>query len=169
MGKNLSLKIYPDQILRQKARDLLPSELVSQETKELILAMGETMRENNGVGLAAPQVGVSKRIIIIEIASDNPRYPGHEPVSLLALINPKILKRSWKKDIMEEGCLSLPGDFGLVRRSVKIKVVALDQEGKKIKFKAAGFFARVIQHEVDHLNRSEEHTSELQSQFHLVC
>jgi len=57
MGKNLSLKIYPDQILRQKARDLLPSELVSQETKELILAMGETMRENNGVGLAAPSRG----------------------------------------------------------------------------------------------------------------
>ncbi|OGY44442.1 MAG: peptide deformylase [Candidatus Buchananbacteria bacterium RIFCSPHIGHO2_01_FULL_39_14] len=148
----LPLEIYPSQILREKARELKQKELQNQEIKQLILNMAKTMRENAGVGLAAPQIGVSKRIALIEILSDNPRYPNQREVSLVVLINPKITRRSFHKELGEEGCLSIPEVFGLVKRSLKIKVKALDQEGKKIKFKATGFFARVIQHEVDHLN-----------------
>lgn len=152
MAKLLPVKIYGCPILREKSEELKTEELQKEKIKQLILDMTKTMKEKDGVGLAAPQVGVSKRIIAIEIAADNPRYPGHSAVSSLVLINPKILKKSWKKEVMEEGCLSLPEIFGLVKRSVKITVVTLDRNGKKIKFRAAGFFARVIQHEVDHLD-----------------
>jgi len=152
MAKILPVKIYPCQALRQKSQEVKTEELQKSEIKQLILDMEKTMKEKDGVGLAAPQVGVNKRIVAIEIAADNPRYPGHSPVSSLVLINPKILRRSWKKEIMEEGCLSLPEIFGLVKRSAKITVIALDRNGKKIKFKAPGMFARVVQHEVDHLD-----------------
>lgn len=152
MAKLLPIKIYGCPVLRQKSKELKTEELQKEETKQLILDMAKTMKEKDGVGLAAPQVGVSKRIVAIEIAADNPRYPGHSAVSSLVLINPKILRKSWKKEIREEGCLSLPEIFGLVKRSIKIRVVALDKNGKKIKFRASGFLARVIQHEIDHLD-----------------
>jgi peptide deformylase len=152
MAKSLPIKIYPCPVLRQKSQEIKTEELQKSEIKQLVLDMEKTMREKDGVGLAAPQVGVNKRIVAIEIAADNPRYPGHDSVPSLILINPKILRRSWKKVLEEEGCLSLPEIFGLVKRSVKITVTALDRNGKKIKFRATGFFARVVQHEVDHLD-----------------
>jgi len=152
MPKLLPIKIYPCPVLRQKSQALNSAELQKKDIQQLILDMERTMKEKDGVGLAAPQVGISKRIIVIQIKADNPRYPGHDPVSSLVLVNPKILRKSWKKELMEEGCLSLPEIFGLVKRSVKLTVVALDRKGKKIKFSASGMFARVIQHEVDHLD-----------------
>ena len=141
MAQTLAIKIYPDSALRLKNRQLKPEELQAQEFKQLILDMEKTMQEKDGVGLAAPQVG--KNIQLAVIKTDQ---------GTLVLINPKILRRSLKKEEMEEGCLSLPEIFGLVKRPIKIKLTALDASGKKMKFVATGYFARVIQHEVDHLN-----------------
>lgn len=103
--------------------------------------MINTMRRSQGIGLAAPQVGVSQRLIVIAFQK--------EP---LILFNPEISKKSFKKESGEEGCLSVPGVFGLVKRHYKISVAALDKSEKKINFVAEGMLARVIQHEVDHLN-----------------
>ena len=141
MAKLLPIKIYSCPVLRRKSRELKSEELQKEEIQQLILDMEKTMKEKDGIGLAAPQVDQSIRIIVINTEDGS-----------LALINPRILRKSWKKEIMEEGCLSLPEIFGLVKRSTRIKLMALDKNGKKIKFQASGFFARVIQHEVDHLD-----------------
>ena len=116
----LPLEIYPSQILREKARELKQKELQNQEIKQLILNMAKTMRENAGVGLAAPQIGVSKRIALIEILSDNPRYPNQREVSLVVLINPKISSKSDETDVNWEGCLSIPDTYGKVERAKKL-------------------------------------------------
>jgi peptide deformylase len=141
MAKILPIKIYPCPVLRRKTRALKTQELQRKEIKQLFLDMAKTMKEKDGVGLAAPQVGQDFKIVVINTKDGD-----------VILINPKILRKSWKKELLEEGCLSLPEIFGLVKRSQKISLTALNQDGKKIKFKAEGMFARVIQHEVDHLN-----------------
>ena len=141
MAKLLPIKVFTCPVLRQKSRALKTDELQNKEIQQLILDMEKTMVEKDGVGLAAPQVGHNIRVIVINTQD-----------GILALINPRILRKSWKKEILEEGCLSLPEIFGLVKRSAKVSLVALDKKGKKIKFQASGFFARVIQHEVDHLD-----------------
>jgi peptide deformylase len=141
MSRILPIKIYSCPILRQKSKELRAEELQNKEIKQLLLDMAKTMVERDGVGLAAPQVGHGIRVVVINTA-DN----------VVFLINPQILRKSWRKEIEEEGCLSVPQVFGLVKRSIRVKVVALDQNGRKIKFKASGLFARVIQHEVDHLD-----------------
>lgn len=140
MVKILPIKIYSCPILRKKSRKLKAEELQEKKIKQFISDMEKTMLEKDGVGLAAPQVGHNLRVVVIKTEEGN-----------LVLINPKILRKSWRKDLMEEGCLSLPEIFGLVKRPTRIKLVALDKNGKRIKFKAVGYFARVIQHEVDHL------------------
>jgi peptide deformylase len=106
--------------------------------------MIEACRGANGIGLAAPQIGKSIRLCIINL-----EHMGMPP---FALVNPKISKKSWKKVEMEEGCLSIPGVFGMVKRPKKITVTAQNLEGEKIKFDADGLLSRVIQHEVDHLD-----------------
>lgn len=141
MAKLLPIKVFTCPVLRQKSRALKTDELQNKEIQQLILDMEKTMIEKDGVGLAAPQVGHNIRVIVINTQD-----------GILALINPRILRKSWKKEILEEGCLSLPEIFGLVKRSAKVSLVALDKKGKKIRFQASGFFARVIQHEVDHLD-----------------
>ncbi len=141
MAEILPIKIYPCLVLRNKSRELETEELQNQEIRQLLLNMEKTMEEKDGLGLAAPQVGHNLRVIVVNTQDGS-----------LILINPKILRRSWKKEISEEGCLSLPEVFGLVKRSVRVKLTALDIDGKKIKFKASGMFARVIQHEIDHLD-----------------
>lgn len=137
----LTLKIYPEPILRSKTKELTTEELRSKEMQQLILDMSETMIKADGVGLAAPQIGHAIRMTVINTEDGN-----------LVLINPKILHKSWRKELGEEGCLSIPKVFGLVKRSAKIKLTALDKTGKRLKFTASGLFARVIQHEVDHLD-----------------
>lgn len=133
----LKIKKYPDPILRQKC-ELVKK--VTEEIKKLIDDMLETMHKNNGIGLAAPQVGIKKRIIVIDVG-DGP----------LALVNPKIIKREGK-DILEEGCLSLPGIFVQVKRASKITIEGLDRDGKKVSIEATYLAARALQHETDHLN-----------------
>lgn len=141
MPTRLPMKIYPDPILRQKTRELTNEEIKSSEIHQLILDMALTMDAENGVGLAAPQIGHSIRLAIIK-TDEGP----------LALINPYIKKKSWKKELGEEGCLSIPKVFGEVKRYLSIDVETLDRDGKKVNFTAKGFFARVIQHEIDHLD-----------------
>jgi len=127
-----------NRILRQKS---LPVEHLDENVYLLIKEMRKIMEDNQGIGLAAIQVGKPERIIICEV--NNKFY---------VFINPLITKVSKKTLVMEEGCLSLPGIFGEVERPEKITLRAINSKGKKIKMKAFGLLARVIQHEVDHLN-----------------
>lgn len=132
---------HPDKRLRLKSKKVLIKDIVSKEMRDFLIDMGQTMLEKDGIGLAAPQIGVSKRIVVINTKD-----------GILALINPIITKQSWRKEIDEEGCLSVPGVYANVKRPTKINVEAYDSAGQKIKFEAKGLFARVILHEVDHLN-----------------
>ena len=136
----LPIITYPNEILRQKAKKI--KEPKSREIKDLILDMLETMEESgNALGLAAPQVGQSVQLCIIKL--DGKTH---------ILINPKIARKSWGKEICEEGCLSFPGKFIPVKRHKKVTVKALDKNGEKIEIKAEGLLSRALQHEIDHLN-----------------
>jgi peptide deformylase len=128
----------PNPILRIKSKEIAK---INSQIKQLVLDMAKAMNEHKGVGIAAPQVGQNIRLCLIRTEKGP-----------LALINPKITWKSLRKEIEEEGCLSCPGFYGLVKRAKIIYVKALDQEGKQINFRAESYFARVIQHEVDHLN-----------------
>ena len=138
-------------VLRAGTRPLPPEEIAAPDFQRLIGDMIETMREYNGVGLAAVQVHDSRRIAVLEVA-DNPRYPEKQAVPLSILINPKIEPLSEEQEEDWEGCLSVPDMRGLVPRYAKIGVQALSYKGEKLEFVAEGFHARVIQHEFDHLN-----------------
>ena len=137
----LKLITIPDPILTQKTK---PIKTIEGSLAKLAAGMIETCRKANGIGLAAPQIGKSIRFCIINLE--------HLGLPPFALVNPKIVSKSWKKVEMEEGCLSIPGIFGIVRRPVKIRVEAQNLKGAKNKFDADGLLARVIQHEVDHLD-----------------
>lgn len=128
-----------DEILRKKSREI---EVIDDKIVELLDDMLETMHRYNGVGLAAPQVGVLKRAIVIDL------YDGNEP---LKLINPKIVKTKGTQEV-EEGCLSFPNQYAKIIRPEEIVAEALNTEGKKIKIKAKGLLAQAICHEVDHLD-----------------
>lgn len=132
---------YPDKVLKKKAA---PVGKLKPEDRVLIRDLIDTMYQEDGVGIAAPQVGVSKRIIVI---SPN-AVRGEER----ALINPEILHYSKDEEWGTEGCLSVPGVSGQVRRSASVMVKALDVNGKPFTEELKGFPARVMQHEVDHLN-----------------
>jgi peptide deformylase len=132
---------YPDPLLRKKAR---PITEFNAELKELVADMAETMYAAPGVGLAANQIGVLLQIVVIDVS------PKEDKTKLIPLINPEILAGEGSV-IDEEGCLSVVDYAANVERFSLIKVCARDLEGKKIEFEADGWFARVIQHEVDHL------------------
>ena len=129
-------------VLRQKAT---PVQEIDADLRAFIENMFETMFEAQGIGLAAPQVGVSKRIVVIDIEKHHPEYPR------IALINP-VITMAVGEELGEEGCLSLPGVRGIVRRAAIVKVEGLLPNGDKIEFDASGLMARVLQHEIDHLN-----------------
>ncbi len=129
-------------VLRQKAVSV---QEINAELSPFIEDMFETMYEAQGIGLAAPQVGVSKRIIVIDIEKHHPEYPR------IALINP-VITLTVGEELGEEGCLSLPGVRGMVRRAALVKVEGLLPNGSKIEFDASNLMARVLQHEIDHLN-----------------
>jgi peptide deformylase len=138
-------------VLRRVAENLSPDQLSSPLLQKLIHDMVETMREHNGVGLAAVQVHEPKQIAVLEVA-DNPRYPEKATVPLSVLINPRIEPLSEEMEEDWEGCLSVPDLRGSVPRHKEIRVRAQDRGGAKLDFVASGFHARVIQHEWDHLN-----------------
>jgi peptide deformylase len=138
-------------VLRQKAKAVPVSEITSSSIQAFIQDMAETMEEYDGVGIAAPQVHVSLQIAVIGIARKNVRYPKAPKIPLTVLINPKV-KAAGKDKLNDwEGCLSVDGLRGEVPRWKSVEVMAYNTEGQKIQFKAHHFFARVIQHEYDHL------------------
>ena len=137
-------------VLRNVAKDLASKEISTRETQRLIDNMIETMKEYDGVGLAAVQVHVPMQIAVLEVAN-NPRYPQKPQVPLSVLINPKIEPLSEEMEEDWEGCLSIIEMRGKVPRYKEIKVVGRNREGKEVDFVASGFHARVIQHEWDHL------------------
>lgn len=137
-------------VLRKVAESVRHEEIKTEQFQRFIDDMIETMHEYDGVGLAAPQVHVSKQIAVIEV-KDNPRYSTAVRIPLTVLINPRIEKRS--KELTEdwEGCLSIPDLRGVVPRNETLICKAFDRNGSPFEIKAKGFFARVIQHEWDHL------------------
>ena len=132
-----NIVVEPDELLRKKSKVV---ENIDEKVLELIDDMVETMYKNNGVGLAAVQVGILKRIAVVDI--------GEGPV---VLINPEIVYSSGKQ-IGNEGCLSIPSQFGKVKRPKKIVVKTLDKQGKEQEIEARNFLARAMCHEIDHLD-----------------
>lgn len=137
-------------VLRKPSVPVPKETIGSPEIQRLIDDMIVTMREYDGVGIAAPQVHVGNQIAVIEVEA-NRRYPGEGPIPLTVLINPKILQASKKQLVDWEGCLSVNEFRGQVPRAEAVEVEAFTRKGEKVKFSAHGFFARVIQHECDHL------------------
>ena len=123
----------------------------TSELAELLADMRDTMAHLNGAGLAAPQIGVGLRVVIFGVTS-NPRYPDIEPVPDTVLINPKLTPLSEDEEEGWEGCLSVPGMRGWVPRFRKLRYSGFDETGKPFKREVDGFHARVVQHEVDHLD-----------------
>ena len=135
--------IEPDPILREKSNTL---ETVDDELRKLLDDMLETMYAAPGIGLAAVQVGVLKRLIVIDISKDK------EKKNPLFLINPEIISKSKHTSIQEEGCLSLPGHYAEIERPAECRIKFVDYNGKEKELKASGLLATCIQHEVDHLD-----------------
>ncbi len=135
-------------LLRQVAT---PVQRFGAELAALVADMNDTMRALSGAGLAAPQIGVSLRVVIFEVTS-NPRYPDVAPVPYTVLINPELTPLDDQQDEGWEGCLSVPGLRGLVPRFRTLRYRGLDIAGTSIDRTVEGFHARVVQHEVDHLD-----------------
>ena len=133
------VRLEDDEILRKMCR---PVEVVDDKIKELVSDMIETMHDQDGVGLAAPQVGILKRVVVIDLYDDNGPY---------VLINPEIIKEKGEQEV-DEGCLSFPNKFAKIIRPAEVTVKALDIDGKEYKLKGKGLLAQAISHEVDHLN-----------------
>jgi peptide deformylase len=121
------------------------------ELRELVADMDDTMRALSGAGIAAPQIGVSARVVIFEL-KDNPRYPHITPVPYTVLVNPLVTPLTAEQDEGWEGCLSVPGMRGLVPRYRRLRYTGFDQYGAPLERTVEGFHARVVQHEVDHLD-----------------
>ena len=135
--------IEPDSILRKKSESL---ETVNTELRNLMDDMLETMYEASGIGLAAVQIGILKRIIVLDISKEP------EKKNPLFLVNPKITFKSKKTSIYEEGCLSLPGQFAEIERPAECHLNYIDYYGKQKSLQAKGILATCVQHEVDHLD-----------------
>lgn len=131
---------YPDPRLHKRAA---PVAKVDEDIRKLVADMAETMYEAPGIGLAATQVDVHRRVVVIDVTEDKS--------GLLALINPEILERSGEQ-VCEEGCLSVPGVYEKVARAERVKVRALDTRGEAFELEAEGMLAVCIQHEIDHLD-----------------
>jgi len=138
-------------VLRQQAERVLPADIQSAQVQQLIDDMIETMHEYDGAGLAANQVHVPRQIAVIEVAK-NPRYPDAPEIPLTVLINPVVTPTSEEIEEGWEGCLSVPDMRGVVPRYTAVRLECLDRQGKPVDLVAKDFFARVIQHETDHLN-----------------
>lgn len=138
-------------VLELQAAPVAASEFNSEWLMQLASAMHRTMLERNGVGIAAPQVYISKRVIIVASRS-NPRYPDAPEMDAVVMVNPEILEFSQSTCFGEEGCLSVPDERGQVERAQAIKLRYYTLQGEVIETTYEGFPARIVQHEVDHLN-----------------
>ncbi|PYN29672.1 MAG: peptide deformylase [Candidatus Rokuibacteriota bacterium] len=138
-------------ILRQVAEPIPPSEIRSPEVQRFIDDMVETMREYDGAGLAANQVHTLRQVAVIEVLA-NPRYADAPPVPLTVIINPVVTPLGEETEDGWEGCLSVPDLRGMVPRHQAVRLECYDREAQKVSLIAKDFFARVIQHESDHLN-----------------
>lgn len=134
----LQIRELGDPVLRTETNQV---EEVTDKTRDLLDNMQETMYDANGVGLAAPQVGISKAITVIDIGN-----------GVLEFINPEIIEKSEKTYVDQEGCLSIPDRTDKVERAYQVKVRALDRSGEEFELEAEGLLARAIQHELDHLD-----------------
>lgn len=134
-----NVRLDTDEILRKKSRKI---EEIDDKLLALIDDMIETMHQKDGVGLAAPQVGILKRVVVIDLYDDKGPY---------VLINPEIIKEKGEQEV-DEGCLSFPNKFGKVIRPAEVIVKALDRDGKEFKLKGKGLLAQAISHELDHLD-----------------
>lgn len=138
-----------DPVLRKKAKKV---EKVSKDTQKLLDDMIATMRKAKGMGLAAPQVGISQRIAVVEVEKEDAGQADAGETVLYQLVNPEVVKQSEDTWEHQEGCLSIPGWRGDVERPNKIVVRALDRDGNRIKIEAEGMLARALMHEIDHLD-----------------
>ncbi|MBE2293605.1 MAG: peptide deformylase [Phycisphaerales bacterium] len=136
----LTILHYPDSRLRKPA---LPVETVDDDVRALVVDMLETMYAAPGIGLAATQVNVRKRVVVMDISEEK-----NQP---LVFINPTLLERDGESE-MDEGCLSIPGFYEVVRRAERVRVSALDRDGEPFELDASGLLAVCIQHEIDHLD-----------------
>ena len=134
----LQIRTLPDPVLRQKAKRV---NKIDDSIQKLIDDMIDTMRANSGVGLAAPQIGVSLRIAVIEMPEEE----------VITLINPQVIRRKGER-VLAEACLSVSGYQGEIKRSVTVKVKAQDRQGKEIRLKGEELLAQALEHETDHLN-----------------
>jgi peptide deformylase len=147
-------------VLREPARPLTPKEIRSEEIQRLIADMKETMRDAPGVGLAAPQIGLALQLAVIEDREDllkqvppaELKEKERQPVAFHVIINPKIQPQGGGEVAFYEGCLSLAGFMGVVARASSVRVECLDEHAKPRVIEAAGWYARILQHEIDHLN-----------------
>ncbi len=138
----MSIKIIvkdPDPVLRERAKEVTK---FNSNLKKLLKDMADTMYDAEGVGLAAPQIGISKRVIVVDVRDDH---------GLVEMVNPVIVEKSGEQ-IGPEGCLSIPNLNGEVKRAERVVVEGKNAEGEPIRVEAEGYFARAFQHEVDHLN-----------------
>jgi peptide deformylase len=136
----MQIRVLPDPVLRQKAKKVSG---VDPSIKKLITGMKETLHEANGVGLAAPQVGISLRLITVCMPE--------EDAEDIVLMNPEIVKKSGEREI-EERCLSVPGYAGQVKRALHVTVKGRDENWKEVRIKAGELLAQALEHEIDHLN-----------------
>ena len=134
----LPIVYYPDPLLRHKAKRVTH---IDEAIARLIDNMVDTMHDVGGVGLAAPQIGVPLRVAVIELLDEE----------TIVLVNPQIVKRSGER-LVEEGCLSIPGYRGEIKRSAKVTVKGLDRHGREIRIKGEELLAEALEHEIDHLN-----------------
>lgn len=139
MSNILQIITDPNPILRKKSIEI--KDIKSKQFQQLCLDMAHTMKEKDGVGLAAPQIGKNIRLIVVNTKE-----------GAICMINPKIIRKSLIKEWGEEGCLSVPGKYGQVKRNKKITYCYLDKLGEEKKMSAQGLMARVIQHEINHLD-----------------
>ncbi len=155
-----------EKFLRKKTADfdlaILKNKEEARKINDLIKEMRKIMTESAGVGLSANQIGLNLRFFVAQISGEPLKrdennkiiLPSPESMKFYAIFNPEIVKFSKRKVAMEEGCLSVPGIYGVVERPEKITLTGFDKNGKKIKIKAFGLLAIIFQHEVDHLNGS---------------
>ena len=155
----LKVRAVGEPVLRTRAKPMQPEEILLPRTQELIAAMRETMTDAPGVGLAAPQVGLPLQLAVIEDREENMKDLTREllaererkPVPFHVIINPVLTLESAAEVEFFEGCLSLPGLMALVPRARKVKVECLDEHGHPKVIRASGWYARILQHEIDHL------------------